>query len=137
MDLGRDGLEHEHDPVTSKDSPEVVCVSVASSLITNVESQLGLIERKRSAQVVDNKKGSNTIQHGESAVDAKTHQARPRTMVGNGNVWMRIDVTVAKTLYAQVYRLLACTADLPGRTPPPGGFWQRVRNRMKTSDLIS
>ena len=72
MDLGRDGLEHEHDSVTSKDSPEVVCVSVASSLITNVESQLGLIERKRSAQVVDNKKGSNTVQHGESAVDSKT-----------------------------------------------------------------
>ena len=72
MDLGRDGLEHEHDPVTSKDSPEVVCVSVASSLITNVESQLGLIERKRSAQVVDNKKGSNTVEHGESTVDSKT-----------------------------------------------------------------
>jgi hypothetical protein len=69
MDFRRDGLEHEHDSVAPKEGPEVVCVSVASSLITNVESQLGLIERKRSAQVVDNKKGRNTVQHGESTVD--------------------------------------------------------------------
>ena len=71
MDFGRDGLEHEHDSVASKDGPEVACVSVASSLITNVEPQLGLVERKRSAQVVDNKKGSNTVQHGEGTVDSK------------------------------------------------------------------
>src|SRR5207248_3341634 len=34
MDLGRDGLEHEHDSVASKDGPEVVRISVASTLIT-------------------------------------------------------------------------------------------------------
>src|SRR5262249_50535259 len=72
MYLGRDGLEHEHDFVASKDGPEiVVCVSVASSLITNVEAQLGLIERKRSGQIVDNKKGSDTVQHSESALESK------------------------------------------------------------------
>src|SRR5215467_15067517 len=72
MDLRGDGLEHEHDSVASKNGPEIlVCLSVASSLIANVESQLGLIERKRSRQIVDNEKGSNTVQHGESAVDSK------------------------------------------------------------------
>ena len=72
MDFGRDGLEHDHDAVASKEGPEVViCVSVASSLITDVEPQLGLIKRKRGAQVVDNKKGSNAVQHGESAVGSE------------------------------------------------------------------
>src|SRR5207248_2293224 len=42
--------------------------SVTTTLIKNVETQLGLIEHKRSAQVVDNKEGSNTVQHSESTV---------------------------------------------------------------------
>jgi len=59
MDLGRDGLDHEHYPVASDDGEVVTSVSVTTRLIENVEAQLGLIERKRSAQVVDNKEGSN------------------------------------------------------------------------------
>jgi hypothetical protein len=70
MDLGRDGLEHEHYSVASHDGEVVISVSVTTTLIKNVEPQLGLIKRKRSAQVVDNKKGSNTVQHSESAVDS-------------------------------------------------------------------
>jgi hypothetical protein len=46
----------------------VISVSVTTALIKNVEIQLGLIERKRSAQAVDNKEGSNTGQHSQSAV---------------------------------------------------------------------
>ena len=65
---GRDGLEHEHDSVASHDGEVVISVSVTTTLMKNVEPQLGLIERKRSVQVVDNKKGSNTVQHSKSAV---------------------------------------------------------------------
>ncbi len=68
MDLGRDSLHHEHYLVASDDGPEVlsVSVSVTTTPIKNVESQLGLIERKRSAQVVDNKEGSNPCQLSEA-----------------------------------------------------------------------
>src|SRR5215469_13444116 len=66
MDLGRDGLEHEHDSVASHDGPEVVGGSVASALIKNVEAQLGLIEGDRCAQIVNDEEGSNSVQHGES-----------------------------------------------------------------------
>jgi len=55
MDLGRDGLDHEHYPVASDDGPEVSFGSVTTTFVKNVETQLGLIERKRGAQVVDNK----------------------------------------------------------------------------------
>jgi hypothetical protein len=37
----------------------------------NVEPQLGLIERQRSAQVVDDKRGNRTFQHSEAAADSK------------------------------------------------------------------
>src|SRR5438067_609745 len=68
MHFGRDRLEHERYPVASQDGPEVIIlVSVTSALITNVEPQPGLIERKRSAQVIDNKKRSNTVQHSGTA----------------------------------------------------------------------
>src|SRR5262249_22257319 len=67
MDFGADLLNHERNPVASSDGEEVGSLSVTSSLITNVEPQLGLIERKRSGEVVDNKKGRNTVQHSESA----------------------------------------------------------------------
>ena len=69
MDLRRDGLEHEHDPVASNDGEEVISGSVASALIANVEPQLGLVEGKRSGQVVDDEKGSSSGQHSESSVD--------------------------------------------------------------------
>jgi hypothetical protein len=58
MDLGRDGFKHEHYSVSSHEGEVVISVSVTTTLIKNVEFQLGLIERKRSAQVVDNKKGA-------------------------------------------------------------------------------
>src|SRR5690349_4151548 len=70
MDLRRDGLEHEHDPVASNDGPKVISGSIASALIANGKSQLGLVERKRSGQVVVNKKGSNRVQHSATAVDS-------------------------------------------------------------------
>jgi hypothetical protein len=66
MDLGRDRLEHEHYPVASDDGEVVVSVSVTTTPIKNVETQLGPIERKRSAQVLDNKEGSDTVQHSEN-----------------------------------------------------------------------
>jgi hypothetical protein len=69
MDLGRDGLEEEHGSVAYQDGPEVVSVSVATTLMKNVEPQLGLIERKRRAQIVDDKRGSRTFQHSEHSVD--------------------------------------------------------------------
>jgi hypothetical protein len=69
MDLGCDGLEEEHGSVAYQDGPEVVSVLVATTLMKNVEPQLGLIERKRRAQVVDDKRGSRTLQHSERAVD--------------------------------------------------------------------
>jgi hypothetical protein len=68
MDLRRDGLDHEHDAVASHDGPEVISGSVASAFIENVEPQLGLIEGKRSGEVVDNKERSNRVQHSETAV---------------------------------------------------------------------
>jgi hypothetical protein len=67
MDLGCDGLEEEHSPVAYQDGPEVL--SVSTTLMKNFEPQLGLIERKRRAQVVDDKRGSRTFQHSERAVD--------------------------------------------------------------------
>ena len=69
MDLRCDGLEKEHRSVAYQDGPEVVAVSVTTTLMKNVEPQLALIERKRRAQVVDNKRGSRTLQHSERAVD--------------------------------------------------------------------
>src|SRR5438270_3315432 len=68
MDLWRDGLEVQHDPVASDDGEEVISGSIASALIADVKPQLGLVERKRSGQVVDNKKGSNRVQHSATAV---------------------------------------------------------------------
>jgi hypothetical protein len=67
MDLGCDGLEEEHGSVANQDGPEVV--SVTTTLMKNVEPQLGLIEGNRRAQVVDDKKGSRTVQHSEAAAD--------------------------------------------------------------------
>ena len=71
MDLGCDGLEEKHGSVAYQDGPEVVSVSVTTTLTKNVEPQLGLIERKRRAQVVDDKRGSRTLQHSEAAEDPK------------------------------------------------------------------
>src|SRR4029077_4838770 len=67
MDLRSDRFEVQHDLIASNDGPEVISGSIASALIANVKPQLGLVERKRSGQVVDNKKGSNRVQH--SATD--------------------------------------------------------------------
>jgi hypothetical protein len=75
MDLGCDGLEEEHGSVAYQDGPEVVSDSVTTTLMKNFEPQLGLIERKRRAQVVDDKRGSRTFQHSERAVDWNITQA--------------------------------------------------------------
>lgn len=71
MDLGRDGLEHEHDAVTSHDGEVVVSASFAAGLMLNVESQLRLIERNRRVQVVDDERGSNDVQHSEKSMGLK------------------------------------------------------------------
>src|SRR5258708_12460024 len=71
MDLGCDGLEEEHSSVANQDGPEVVSVSVTTTLMKNVEPQLGLIERQRSAQVVDDKRRSRTFQHTKPPADPK------------------------------------------------------------------
>lgn len=71
MDLGRDGLEEEHGSVAYQDGPEVVSVAITTALMKNVEPQLGLIERKCRAQIVDDKRGSRTFQHSEDAADSK------------------------------------------------------------------
>src|SRR5208282_363085 len=68
MDLGGDGFEEEHGSVAYQDGPEVVAVSVTTALMKDVEPQLGLIECKRRAQIVDDKRGSRTLQHSERAV---------------------------------------------------------------------
>jgi hypothetical protein len=81
MDLRRDGLDHEHDAVASHDGPEVISGSVASAFIENVEPQLGLIERKRSGQVVDNKKGSNRIQHSATALGSNIARRYSQTFI--------------------------------------------------------
>src|SRR5215470_11944155 len=69
MDLGCDGLEHERYAVASNDGEEVFSDSVSSAFVANFKAQLGLIERKRIGQVVDNKKGSHTVQHCRSTMD--------------------------------------------------------------------
>src|SRR5271165_4607129 len=69
MDLRRDGLEHKHYAVASHHGPEVIYVSVTATLIKDVEPQFAPIEVNRRAQVVDDQKGGNTVQHNESAVD--------------------------------------------------------------------
>jgi len=69
MDFGSDLLEHEHDLVASNNGEEVRPDPVTASLVANVESQLGLVERNRGVQVVDNKEGSNTVQHSVTAAD--------------------------------------------------------------------
>src|SRR4029077_14412007 len=58
MDLRCDGLEEEHRQVAHQDGPEVVSIAVTATLMKNAEPQLGLIERERRAQVVDDKRGS-------------------------------------------------------------------------------
>ena len=68
MDLRRDGLEIDHHPVASHDGEEVISGSIASALIANLKPQLGLVERKRGGQVVDNKERSNRVQHSATAV---------------------------------------------------------------------
>jgi Holliday junction resolvasome RuvABC endonuclease subunit len=61
--------------VASNNGPEVTSVSV-TYVMKNVESQLGLIEGNGSAQIVNDKKGSNTVQHSGS-----TKPKRPRTRI--------------------------------------------------------
>ena len=63
MDFGRDGLEHERRSVAPHDGEVVISIFVAAALIDHVERQLRLIERKRVAQIVDDKKRGNTVQH--------------------------------------------------------------------------
>src|SRR5215813_7426655 len=83
MHLGRDGLEHKRYSVASQDGKEVVIfVAVTSALITNVKPQLGLVERKRSAQVVDNKKGHNIVQHSDTAVDSNINLLQAVRAIG-------------------------------------------------------
>jgi hypothetical protein len=114
MDLGRDGLEHEHCSVASHDGPEVISASLATAFIKNVEPQLGLIVRKRSAQVVDNKKGSDTVQHSESALDSNiayveqiVQSATPGTAdvmmkTNNGEIWSDFDIKLSASGKAPV-----------------------------------
>src|SRR6185312_17492820 len=71
MDLRRDRFEHEHDSVAANEGEEVRSNSVSSSFIANVEPQLGLIESKRGIQVIDNKKGSNTVQHSKAPKESE------------------------------------------------------------------
>jgi hypothetical protein len=63
MDLRRDRLEVQHDLIASHENPVIIYVAVASAFIANVESQLGLVERNRCAQVVNNEERGNTVQH--------------------------------------------------------------------------
>ena len=75
-------LKIQHDPVASHDGEEVISGSVASAFISNVKPQLGLVERKRSGQVVDNKKGSNRIQHSVTAVGSNiSHDVYSQTFI--------------------------------------------------------
>jgi hypothetical protein len=66
--LGRDLLEHHRYTVTPHDGKVVSSVSFTPAFMANVESQLGLVERKRSVQIVDNEKGGDTVQHIGSAI---------------------------------------------------------------------
>lgn len=75
MNLGCDGLEQEHRSVAYQNGPEVVAVSVTTTLMKNVEPQLALIERKCRAQVVDDERGSRTLQHSERAADCNIAHA--------------------------------------------------------------
>ena len=69
MYLGRDRLEVQHDLIASHEGPEIRPLSVAAALVANVEPQFGLVKRNRGVQVVNNKEGSNTVQHSVTAVD--------------------------------------------------------------------
>jgi choline dehydrogenase-like flavoprotein len=82
MDLGRDDLEHEHHSVAPHDGEVVISVFVTTTLIENIERQLGPIEGKRGAQIVDDKKGSSTVQHNEAAVGSNIAYVEART-IGN------------------------------------------------------
>src|SRR5579864_1420159 len=80
MDLRRDRLEVQHNPVASHDGEEVIFWYIASALITKVKPQLGLVERKRSGEVIDNKKGSNRVQHSATAVARNSHMLIDRRL---------------------------------------------------------
>jgi hypothetical protein len=71
MDLRRNVLEHQHHPVAADDGPKVIAVSI-TTLVQDVEPELGLVELQGSAQIVNNKKGRNTVQHAESAPESNT-----------------------------------------------------------------
>jgi hypothetical protein len=61
MDLGRDRLKVQHDLIAAHENPIVTYVAIASALVQNLEPKLGLVERNRSLQVVDDEKRSNTF----------------------------------------------------------------------------
>src|SRR5580658_6720454 len=66
MDLRGDGLEHEHDLVSSQDGPEVVAAgSVASTFIQDLEAEPCLVEIQGRGEVVDDEEGSDGVEHAE------------------------------------------------------------------------
>jgi hypothetical protein len=61
VDVGGNGLEHEHHLIARHDGPEVFGRLVATSFVEDGKAEFGLVEVQGGGQVVDDEEGSDAL----------------------------------------------------------------------------
>jgi hypothetical protein len=91
MDLRGNRLQTDHHAVSADEGPEIVCVVVAASLVSNFESEFGLIEVDARLKIIDNKAGSDAVEGGHGTMLARSWR------VGSNEGLPRVEGTPAQT----------------------------------------
>ena len=55
-------LQIDHHAVSADKGPEILSVAVTASLISNIETELGVIEVEARLKILDNKEGNDTVE---------------------------------------------------------------------------
>jgi hypothetical protein len=71
MNLRGDRLQTDHRAVSADEGPEVLCVAVASALVSNFKTELGLVEVEARLQIIDNKAWSDAMERSHGSMVAR------------------------------------------------------------------
>jgi hypothetical protein len=64
MNLRGNRLQTDHHAISADKGPEILAVPVASSLMGDFETKLGLVEVEARLKILDNKERSNAVESG-------------------------------------------------------------------------
>ncbi len=78
MNLRGNRLQTDHHAVPADKGPEIFSVAVTASLISNLETELGLVEVEARLKIVDNKARSNAVERGHGPMVARGWLLRSR-----------------------------------------------------------